>query len=77
MKTMNVSDFKAHALQVISDVAELHENLILTKRGKALAEIIPYKPHKSVATPGKLASALVQEKDIVSPFEGSLWEANR
>ena len=75
MKTMNITDFKAHALRVISKVAELHESVIVTKRGKALAEIIPFKPHSKKAKPGKLVSTLVSEKDIVSPISGD-WEAN-
>jgi antitoxin (DNA-binding transcriptional repressor) of toxin-antitoxin stability system len=76
MKTMNITDFKAHALRVINKIAVMHENVIITKRGKALVEVIPFKPHKTEIKPGRLASALVLEKDIVSPPEND-WEANR
>lgn len=76
-QTMKISDFKAHALQVIGRIAESHENMVITKRGKAVVEIIPYHPPVKEAKPGKLASALVQEKDIVTPFGDSLWEISK
>ena len=76
MNTMNITDFKSHALKVLRDTAELGKTVIITKRGKALAEIIPYKPHDRKAVPGRLASTLVSEKDIVSPIDEK-WEANK
>ena len=76
MNTMNITNFKAHALQIIRNAAELGKPLVITKRGKALAEIIPYKPHNKKVVPGKLASTLVSEKDIISPI-GEEWEVNR
>ncbi|MCB4790434.1 MAG: type II toxin-antitoxin system prevent-host-death family antitoxin [Elusimicrobia bacterium] len=76
MKTMNVTDFKSHALQIISRVAELHETVIITKRGKALAELIPFKPHNKKASCGRLSSALISQKDIVAPIDEE-WEANK
>jgi hypothetical protein len=39
-----------------------------------VAEIIPYKPHKKKPKPGMLSSALVSEKDIVSPIDEA-WDA--
>ena len=38
MKTMAISKFKAHALRVLADVAETQEPVVITKRGKPLAE---------------------------------------
>ena len=73
MRTLTITDFKAHALQVLGEVAETKETVIVTKRGKPLAEVIPFTPPSS--RPGKLANALVFEKDIVSPLGGDLWDA--
>lgn len=42
MKTMPVTDFKAHALKVLGEVAETRESVLVTKRGKPLAEIVPF-----------------------------------
>lgn len=73
MKTMAITDFKAHALQVLGDVAARKEKVVVTKRGKPLAEVVPYTEAQS--TPGRLAEALVFEKDIVTPLGEDMWDA--
>ena len=77
MKAMAVSTFKAHALQVVDRVAKTRESLVVTKRGKALVRVVPYQPVSSAPVSGKLAEALVFEKDIVSPLGPALWDASR
>jgi prevent-host-death family protein len=74
MKTMTISDFKARALQVIEDVFETREELVITKRGKPVARVIPYQEHASKSKPGKLSKYLVSEKDILSPLGSEDWE---
>ncbi len=73
MRTLAITDFKAHALQVLGQVAETREPVVVTKRGKPLAEVIPFSPETSC--PGKLADALVFEKDIVTPLGEDMWNA--
>ncbi len=73
MKTMAITEFKMHALQVIGEVAETKESVVVTKRGKPLAEIVPFAEKTPV--PGQLADALVFEKDIVSPLGATEWDA--
>lgn len=68
MKAMAVSAFKARALQALDRVVKTRESLVVTKRGKALVRVIPCQPVSSAPVPGKLAEALVFEKDIVSPL---------
>ena len=73
MKTMAITDFKAHALQVIGEVAESKEPIVVTKRGKPLAEVVPFTEKKP--SPGKLSDALVFERDIVSSLGEEIWDA--
>ena len=73
MKILAITEFKAHALQILAKVAETKEPVVVTKRGKALAEVIPFSNSKPA--PGKLSDALVFEKDIVSPLGGEMWDA--
>jgi len=73
MKVFSVTDFKAHALRILGQVAKTKEPVIVTKRGKPLAEVIPYSTRKPVS--GKLSEALVFEKDIVSPLGEDMWDA--
>jgi len=75
MKTMPVTDFKAHALKVLGEVAETREPVVVTKRGKPLAEIVPFAEKRTA--PGKLADALVFEGDLVSPLGEGEWDACR
>ena len=74
MKSFSVTDFKAHALQILGHVAETKEPVVVTKRGKPLAEVIPFSTRKPVS--GKLSDALVFENDIVSPLGEDMWDAS-
>ena len=71
MKTMAITEFKMHALQVLGEVAETKEPVLVTKRGKPLAAIIPFAEKKPL--PGKLAETLVFENDIMSPLGKEIW----
>jgi prevent-host-death family protein len=75
MKTMGISQFKTHALKILDQIAKTHEEILITRRGKPLAQIIPYRNKDKNPTPGKLADALVFEKDIVSPLGEEMWES--
>jgi prevent-host-death family protein len=75
MKTMAITDFKMHALQVIGEVAKTRQPVVVTRRGKPLAEIVPFAEKKP--SPGKLTEALVFEHDIVSPLGEKIWNISR
>jgi prevent-host-death family protein len=75
MKTMAISEFKAHCLQVFGRVARTKETVVVTKRGKPLVEVIPFRHGDESPAPGRLAETLVFEKDIVSPLGESIWSA--
>jgi prevent-host-death family protein len=77
MDTMAVSAFKAKALEIIENVAKNQQRLIITKRGKPIAEIVPYRDHASKPVAGRLAGSLLFEKDIVSPLGEKMWDACR
>jgi prevent-host-death family protein len=77
MKTMAISEFKAQALKVLDEVAKSKETVVITKRGKPLAQVIAYRQSGKKSTPGKLADAFVFEKDIITPLGEGLWEAGQ
>ena len=77
METMGISQFKAHALKILDQVAKSQEGIIITRRGKPLAQIIPYRSSDMNPKPGKLANYLVFEKDIVSPLGEKMWDASK
>ncbi|MCF8146818.1 MAG: type II toxin-antitoxin system Phd/YefM family antitoxin [Deltaproteobacteria bacterium] len=75
MKTMAISEFKAHALQVLNEVAKSQEAIVITKTGKPLVQVVPHRKPEMKPSPGKLADAFVFEKDIITPLGEGVWEA--
>lgn len=76
MHTMPISDFKAHALKVIDNISITKESVVVTKRGKPLAEVIPFRQPGAKQCSGKLAEAKVFEGDLLSPINEE-WEAGQ
>ena len=77
MKTMPISEFKKLALAVIDRISKTKEEIVITKRGKPLAKVIPFRRATRRCEPGRLSQSLVFEKDIVSPLGADIWEASR
>jgi len=75
MKTMGISQFKSHALKILAQVAKTQEVIVITKRGKPLAQITPYRTSGISPKPGRLSDALVFEKDVISPLGEEMWDA--
>ena len=75
IKTMAISEFKTHALKTIAHIARSKEAIIITKRGKPLAQVIPFVDSGKKNEPGKLSSTLIFEKDIMSPLGEDMWNA--
>ena len=77
MKTMAITKFKTQAFKLIDEVAQSQKSIIITKQGKAIAKIVPFteSDNGNKNQPGKLASTLIFEKDIISPLGEELWEA--
>jgi len=75
MKSIQISEFKAHALRILDTISKTKEPVVITRRGKPLAEVIPYISREGAAKPGGLASTLLFEKDVVSPLGEKMWEA--
>ncbi len=74
MESYTVSKFKATCLAVLEQVAKSKKRVIITKRGKPIAELIPYEAEIEQA-PLKDTVAFVG--DIISPVAAEDWEALR
>ncbi len=71
MDSLSVSKFKATCLAVVDQVAKSKQRVIITKRGKPIAEVIPYEGQTEQA-PLKDTVAFVG--DIISPVAAEDWE---
>jgi prevent-host-death family protein len=63
-------DFKARCLELLDEVGQTGEELVVTKRGRPVARVVPFEPPRS------LRGSVVHEDDLITPF-GADWESNR
>jgi prevent-host-death family protein len=64
--------FKAQCLALLDEVAATHGQVVVTKRGRPVARLVPIE---DAEPPSLLGSVLVQ-RDLVRPT-GELWDAER
>ncbi|WP_339375606.1 type II toxin-antitoxin system prevent-host-death family antitoxin [Candidatus Hamiltonella defensa] len=66
-------EFKAKCLKILDSIAQDRKPLVITKRGKAVAKLIPIPGESEIF--GALRGSLLYEDDIVSPLENE-WKAS-
>lgn len=76
METISISKFKATCLELLERVRQTGEPLLVTKRGKPIAEVIPPPmPETAGSWLGSMKNSGKIIGDIVSPAsEESDWE---
>ncbi|HEV3037417.1 MAG TPA: type II toxin-antitoxin system Phd/YefM family antitoxin [Candidatus Angelobacter sp.] len=77
MKEMPAGEFKAHCLAVMDQVRATREPVVITKRGRPVAKLVPVeeKPSKFL---GRLQGVVKILGDIESPIEPlESWKALR
>ena len=66
MKTISAGDFKARCLTLMDDVKSTREPILITKRGKAVAKLVP-ADREGRAFIGRLKGLVEIVGDIESP----------
>ena len=75
MKTIPAGKFKAQCLALIDDVHDHGGEVVITKRGKAMARLVPVEKKKPESIFGFLKGQAKSVGDIVSPMiERSEWD---
>jgi prevent-host-death family protein len=74
-RTMTAAEFKAKCLEAMDRVAATGEPIIVTKRGKPVAQLGPVAK-KPTTLRGFLKGRIKSGKDIVSPIDVP-WKASR
>jgi prevent-host-death family protein len=78
MKTIQASEFKAKCLALLDNVAATGEPITVLKRGKPVAEVIPFSPRRPRYPQDALAGTGEILGDIISPTtEPEDWDAER
>jgi len=75
MKEMKASEFKAKCLQLMDDVAATGEPIVVTKNGRPVSRLEPYRQRPTTLF-GSLAGAMVLTAEITDPLDVE-WEATR
>lgn len=77
MKTMAAGEFKAKCLKVMDRVSATREPVLITKKGRPVAKLVPVDPTARYFL-GSLAGVIEIVGDIESPVEPpEAWEVLR
>ena len=68
MKTIAAGKFKAQCLALLDDVHDHGHEVVITKRGKAMARLVPMAKKEPASVIGALEGKLRVAGDIVSPI---------
>jgi len=69
--TIGAGEFKAKCLKLLDQVAEERQTLVITKRGRPVAKLVPIEPQVELF--GALRGSVTYMGDIISPLENE-WE---
>jgi prevent-host-death family protein len=63
---INAAEFKAKCLKLIDEVAATHEPLVITKRGKPLAKLVPIDDDSDVSLFGYMKGTVTMQGDTAA-----------
>lgn len=78
MSTMTIpaSEFKAHCLQLIDEIATKGGEITVTKRGKPMVKMVPLDDAVIPSPIGFMKGTVTIVGDIMAPLDVE-WEANK
>jgi prevent-host-death family protein len=71
-QTIGAGEFKAKCLRLLDEVARRQVAIVITKRGKAVAKLVPIE-EKPVDIYGCMAGTARITGDVVGPIAGMEW----
>jgi len=75
MKTIAAAQFKAQCLTLMEKVRSTRETVVITKRGKPVAKLVPVDDAKDDFI-GRLEGIIRIVGDLESPIEPDAWESS-
>jgi prevent-host-death family protein len=75
--TMEISaaEFKAKCLKLMDEIARTRKSIVITKRGKPVAKLVPADPEPRKPLFGCMAGTVTYEGDLLAPLDVE-WEAD-
>ena len=75
MTTVSVTDFKAHCLQILGRMQDDPEEVLITKRGKVIAKVVPAREDGDASWRNLRGTAHFIEEDLLA--DDDVWEVLR
>ena len=75
-RSIGASDFRSKCLKLLDDVEATRKPLIITKRGKSVAQLVPMPAKPDMELFGALRGSGYYELDIIAPVAIS-WDAQQ
>ena len=75
MKKIAAGEFKAKCLALMEDVRTTRQPIVITKRGKPVAKLVPAEPERDDFF-DRLKGVVRIVGDIESPIEPGTWESS-
>jgi prevent-host-death family protein len=70
------ADFKARCLELMDHVRETGTELVITKRGKPVAKLVPFKAAQRPKFFGSMKGTVLKYERPFDPIDGD-WDINR
>lgn len=74
-RTASTSELKAHCSQIIQEVARRRSVVLVTRRGRAVAKIVPFVQDDQPTLYGFARGIVTFSGDVMKPI-GVAWEAD-
>ena len=71
-KHVAATEFKANCLRLLDEVAQQRRPIVITKRGKPVAKLVPIEKEATDLF-GRMAGSIKICGDIISPIEDVEW----
>ena len=73
VRTIKASEFKAKCLQLMDEVAASGEEIIVTKHGRPVSRVVPYREKRKLVF-GEYRHLMKTHADIVEPMPAEWFE---
>jgi prevent-host-death family protein len=77
MMTIQASEFKAKCLALMDQVARTGETIVISKHGRAIAELTAHRPPRAESLIGLHSGRVKVKGDIVKPINLEDWDAEK
>jgi prevent-host-death family protein len=72
-KRVPAAEFKANCLRLMDEVAQQRRAIIITKRGKPVAKLVPVEEPEPIELFGRMAGSIKILGDIINPIDDAGW----